>query len=77
MLKMEITLDHHGPRLIPNGCHLPDPSHFLLLSTFKCPDKNCSPVYSPERYSHAHSTRIRACHISYLSKKQVEYIYTA
>jgi hypothetical protein len=32
--KMKITLERHGPRLIPNHCHLLDPSNFLLTSTF-------------------------------------------
>jgi hypothetical protein len=29
----QITLDRHGPRLIPNHCHLPYPPYFSLLST--------------------------------------------
>jgi hypothetical protein len=32
---MKTTLDRHDPRLIPNHCHIPDPPHFLLLSSFK------------------------------------------
>jgi hypothetical protein len=35
MFKMKITLDRQSPRPKPNHCHLPDPLHFSLLSTFE------------------------------------------
>jgi hypothetical protein len=34
--KIKITLHLHGPRLIPNHCHLPYPPYFSLLSTCCC-----------------------------------------
>jgi hypothetical protein len=34
-IKRQTTLDRHGPRPIPNICHLPDPSSFSLPTTFK------------------------------------------
>jgi hypothetical protein len=30
---MKLTLDRHGPGLIPNHCHLPNPPYFELYST--------------------------------------------
>jgi hypothetical protein len=34
MFEMKINLDHHGPRLIPNDCHLLYPPYFSLISIF-------------------------------------------
>ncbi len=34
-VQRQIVMDYHSPRLIPNYCHLSDPPHFSLLSTFK------------------------------------------
>jgi len=35
MFKLQITLDRHCPRLMPNNCLLPNPPNSSLLSTFK------------------------------------------
>jgi hypothetical protein len=34
-VQIQITLNRHSPRLMPNDCLLPNPPYFSLLSTFK------------------------------------------
>jgi hypothetical protein len=34
-IKIQINLNHHGPRQTPIICHLPDPPSFSLPTTFK------------------------------------------
>jgi hypothetical protein len=43
MFKLQIANDRRSPRLIPNQCHLSDPPHFSLPSTFKFFDADPDP----------------------------------
>jgi hypothetical protein len=35
MFSKNMDIDRHGPRLMPNNCHIVDPHYFSLPTTFK------------------------------------------